>query len=266
MSGAPMLAAHGLAFGYRPDRRVLDGVSLEARTGTLTCVLGPNGGGKTTLLKCLLGLLVPDAGTIDLDGHPLATLPLRERARRMAYVPQTPASAFAFSAQEIVLMGRLAHMGALGLAGRQDLEIVRAALQMTGVGSLAGRTLEELSGGEAQCVMIARALAQQPAVLLLDEPTSHLDLRNQLAIFAMLRRVAHEWPMAVICVAHDLNLAARHADRLVFVAGGRVTADGAPAEVLRPDLVESVYGVRVEFVPRPGGLPFVVAAEPRAGE
>lgn len=263
MSGGVMLAARGLGFGYRPGVRVLDGVDLEARTGSLTCVLGPNGGGKTTLLRCLLGLLKPQAGTVELDGRALDALRPRERARRMAYVPQTPVSAFAFSARDIVLMGRLAHLGVLGLAGQQDLEIVRAALRMTGVEALAGRTLDELSGGEAQCVMIARALAQQPSVLLLDEPTSHLDLRNQSAIFDMLRRVAHEWPMAVVCVAHDLNLAARHADALAFIAGGRVRAAGAPADVLRQDLVESVYGVSVEFVPRPGGLPLVAAGDPR---
>ncbi len=157
-------------------------------------------------------------------------------------------------------MGRLSHLGALGLAGAKDLEIVRAAMEMTGTEALAGRTLDELSGGEAQRVMIARALAQQPTILLLDEPTSHLDLRHQMSVTAMLRRVAHDWPMAVVCVSHDLNVAARFGDRLVLIADGRVAADGPPGDVLRADLLRDVYGVEVDLVPRTeAGPPLVVA-------
>ena len=257
------ISARGLAFAYRPAEPVLRGVDLDARAGELVCILGPNGGGKTTLLRCLLGLAAPSGGTVTIDGRPLEGLRARERARRLAYVPQTPGSAFAFDAREIVLMGRLSHLGALGLAGAQDLEIVRAAMEMTGTAALAGRTLDELSGGEAQRVMIARALAQQPTILLLDEPTSHLDLRHQMSVTSMLRRVAHDWPMAVLCVSHDLNVAAAFADRLVLVAGGRIAADGPPADVLRPDLLRGVYGIDVDLVPRPGsGPPLVVARVP----
>ncbi len=260
------ISARGLAFAYRPVEPVLRGIDLDARAGELVCILGPNGGGKTTLLRCLLGLAAPTAGTVSLDGRPLAGLRPRERARRLAYVPQTPASAFAFTAREIVLMGRLSHLGSLGLAGAKDLEIVRAAMEMTGTAGLEGRTLDELSGGEAQRVMIARALAQQPTILLLDEPTSHLDLRHQMSVTSMLRRVAHDWPMAVLCVSHDLNVAARFADRLVLIAGGRVAADGPPADVLRADLLRDVYGIEVDLVPRPEpGPPLVVARPPAQG-
>lgn len=256
----PAIRARGLAFAYRPDDPVLRGVDLEARAGELVCILGPNGGGKTTLLRCLLGLVEPTDGEVRIDGQPLADLRPRERARFLAYVPQTPVSAFAFTAAEIVLMGRLAHTGALGLAGATDRDVVRAALEMTGTAGLAGRTLDELSGGEAQRVMIARALAQQPSILLLDEPTSHLDLRHQTAVTAMLQRVAHDWPMAVLCVSHDLNTAARFADRLVLVADGRIRGDGPPRDLLRPDLLREVYGVGVDLIPRPGndGPPIVI--------
>jgi iron complex transport system ATP-binding protein len=259
------ISARGLAFGYRSAEPVLRGIDLDANAGELVCLLGPNGGGKTTLLRCLLGLAVPSSGTVTLDGRPLAGLKPRERARRLAYVPQSPASAFAFTAREIVLMGRLSHLGVLGLAGAKDLEIVRAAMEMTGTEALAGRTLDELSGGEAQRVMIARALAQQPTILLLDEPTSHLDLRHQMSVTAMLRRVARDWPMAVLCVSHDLNVAARFADRLVLIAGGRVAADGPPDSVLRADLLREVYGIEVDLVPRPDpGPPLVIARPPES--
>jgi ABC-type cobalamin/Fe3+-siderophores transport system ATPase subunit len=257
-----VLEARGLCFEYRRGEPVLRGVSLSAAAGRLTTVLGPNGSGKTTLLKCLLGWLNPAEGEILLDGKPLASYSQKAAARLLAYVPQTPASAFAFPVRELVLMGRFAHAGALGLAGRQDLEVARAAMEMTGTAEFAGRTLEELSGGEAQRVMIARALAQQPSVMLLDEPTSHLDIRNQLRIYDMMGRLAHEWGMAVVCVSHDVNLAARFADEMVFMRGGRVIAAGRPARVIREDILERVYAVEVKLVPAEGKpVPLVVAEQ-----
>lgn len=256
----PALSARGLHFAYRSAEPVLRGVDLEIRAGEFIGLLGPNGGGKTTLLRCLLGLANPTAGGVWIDGRPLSGLRPRERARRLAYVPQTPASAFAFTAREIVTMGRLSHLGALGFAGAGDAEIVRAAMRMTETEALAGRTLGELSGGEAQRVMIARALAQQPSILLLDEPTSHLDLRHQMSVAAMLRRIASDWPMAVVCASHDINVAARFADRLVFMSGGRIAADGPPAEALCGSLLREVYGVEVDLIPHPGhAVPLAVA-------
>ena len=262
---APVLVARGLACGYalRPD--VLRGVDFAAAPGAFVCLLGRNGSGKTTLLRALLGLLTPRAGAVELDGRPLEAVPLRARARRLAYVPQAPSATFAFTVEEIVAFGRLAHQGALGLAGEQDRAIVREALRMTGAEGLESRTLDELSGGEAQCVMIARALAQQPGVLLLDEPASHLDLRNQLRVFAMLRRIAHDWPMAVVCVSHDVNLAARYADRLALLADGRLLADGPPDAILRADLLRAAYDIDVDLLPRPGEpLPVVWPREKSA--
>jgi iron complex transport system ATP-binding protein len=193
-----------------------------------------------------------------MDGADIRDYSPRQLARLVAYVPQVPASAFSFCVGEIVLMGRFSHAGMMGLAGEQDLAVARAAMQMTGVSELADRTLEELSGGQAQCAMIARALAQQPSVILLDEPTSHLDIRNQLSIHRMMQRLAHDWQMAVVCVSHDVNLAARFADELVLMRDGAVVATGTPAEVIRRDVLEKTYGVDIELVPAGDGVPIVV--------
>jgi len=170
----------------------------------------------------------------------------------MAYVPQQPGVAFAFTAAEIVLTGRLSHTGILGLTSRQDQEIGRAAMEMTGTVDFADRMLDELSGGEAQCVMIARALAQQPSVLLLDEPTSHLDIANQLKIYRMMRRLADDWEMAVVCVSHDINLAARFADELVLMRDGRVVAAGAVEQVIDREILAETYGVEIDLIESPG--------------
>jgi len=260
-SAPAALEARQIHFAYRPGEPVLHGVSLTARPGRLLCLLGPNGSGKTTLLRCLLGELRPSAGEVFLHGRAVRSYRARARARALAYVPQQPRSAFSFPAEEIVLMGRFSHTGALGRAGQIDRAVAREALKMTETLPLARRPLEELSGGEAQRVMIARALAQQPQVLLLDEPTSHLDMKHQIGIYAMLRRVAHDWPMAVVSVSHDVNLAARFADELLLLRAGRAAAAGAPADVVRADVLERTYDVRVELIAAPGGgVPMVRAA------
>jgi len=257
--GPHVLEARDLTFAYRPGRDVLQQVSVSAKAGKLICVLGPNGSGKTTLLRCLLGVRRPDGGEVRLDGRALKKHSRRELARLLAYVPQIPGAAFAFTVRQIVLMGRFAHTGVLGMTGRHDQAVAEAAMKMTGTARLADRTLDELSGGEAQCVMIARALAQQPQVLLLDEPTSHLDVKNQLIIYRMMVRLAHDWPMAVVCVSHDVNLAARFADELVLMRRGRVVADGTPAEVVRAEVLREAYDVRIELIDTGSPVPMVVA-------
>jgi len=256
--------AAGLSFAYRPSAPVLRDVDLRAEPGKLLCVLGPNGSGKTTLLRCLLGRLTPRAGTIRLGDRALGSYDARALARRLAYVPQTPGAAFGFTAMELVLMGRFAHTGLLGLAGATDRAVARQAMIMTETTDFASRTLGELSGGEAQRVMIARALAQQPAVMLLDEPTSQLDIRNQLMIYTMMRRLAHDWPMAVVCVSHDVNLAARFADRLVLMRDGRVAAAGTSEQVIREDVLQRVYDVAVDLIPAGETVPLVRARQAQA--
>jgi len=232
-NGAHVLSAKEIEFEYRPGQSVLRKVTLKGSAGKLLCILGPNGSGKTTLLRCLLGQLRPASGSILLDGRPLRSYSPRALARLLAYVPQIPSSAFAFTVQELVLMGRFAHTGPMGLASQTDLAVAREAMKMTNTLQFAPRMLSELSGGEAQRVMIARALAQQPQVCLLDEPTSHLDIKNQLTIYEMMTRLGHGWEMAVICVSHEVNLAARFADELVLMRAGEVLAAGSPADVIR---------------------------------
>ena len=239
---------------------MLDGVDLAAAAGKVVCVLGANGSGKTTLLGCLLGQHRPGSGSIELDGRAVGSYSPRQRARLMAYVPQQPGAAFAFTAAEIILSGRLSHIGILGLTSDQDRQIARAAMEMTGTLDFADRMLDELSGGEAQCVMIARALAQQPSVMLLDEPTSHLDIANQLKIYRMMRRLADDWQMAVVCVSHDINLAARFADQLVLMRDGRVVAGGAVEQVIDREILAETYGVEIDLIQTPGRtIPIVQA-------
>jgi iron complex transport system ATP-binding protein len=255
-----IVTASDLRFAYRAGNDVLCGVNLTARRGRFTCLLGPNGSGKTTLLKLLLGVLPPGSGTIELEGKPLVTYSPKALAKKIAYVPQTPTSALNFPVRELVLMGRYAHTGAMGLPSETDLQIARLAMEMTESTDVAGRTLEELSGGQAQCAMIARALAQQPSVCLLDEPTSHLDIRNQLKIYRMMQRLAHDWNMAVVCVSHDINLAARFADELTLMKQGGVVAGGGPGDVLREDLLRETYDVDVELIPTNNDKPPIVRA------
>ncbi len=255
-----VVEACDIAFAYRPDEPVLRSVSLSARPGRFCCLLGPNGSGKTTFLRCLLGQLKPSGGQIRLDGKALQSYSPKSLARMLAYVPQVPVSAFAFSVRELVLMGRFAHAGTLGLAGEQDVAVAHQAMLMTETVEFADRTLDELSGGEAQCVMIARALAQQPSVMLLDEPTSHLDIRNQLKIYRMMQTLAHDWHMAIVCVSHDVNLAGRFADELVLMREGNVVASGQPSEVICEDVLQRTYDVDIELVRSEGrAIPIVWA-------
>ena len=255
--GNDTLIARGLHFAYQKGRDVLRGADLTARSGALLCVLGPNGSGKTTLLRCLLGRLKPRKGRILLANCPLGSYLPRQLARQLAYVPQFPSSAFDFTAGQIVRMGRLSHTGPLGLIGENDREVVRLAMQMTDTVEFADRSLMELSGGEAQRVMIARALAQQPSVLLLDEPTSHLDVRHQMTIYRMMTRLAHDWRMAVVCVSHDVNLAARFADELIVMKDGQVLADGPARDVVCPEVLSEAYDVRVALVDSGDEMPMV---------
>jgi iron complex transport system ATP-binding protein len=222
----------------------LEEVTLEARAGEFVGLLGPNGAGKSTLVRLVAGLLAPASGTVRLCGFDPHATPRRTVARSCALVPQEPRSSWPFSVRESVMMGRAAHQGLLGIAGRFDHGAVEGALQACDLVALADRRLDSLSGGERRRVFFARGLAQEPKVLLLDEPTAFLDLAHQVAVMKMAR-VAARGGLCVVAVLHDLNLAADACDRLMVLSRGRLVAQGPPAEVLTAERVRTVWGVPV---------------------
>ena len=245
MSGpAPLLEAERVSFAYGPNE-VLRQVSLALVPGELVGVIGPNGSGKTTLVRLLSGVLAPAGGTVRLGGRPLAAYRRGEIARRLAVVPQDPAVEFPFTALEVVLMGRAPHLPTFGFPRARDVAIARAAMARLEVAELADRPLDRLSGGERQRVLLARALAQEPQALLLDEPTTHLDLRHQAGIHDVVRELRCERGTAVLSVLHDLNLAATYCDRLVLLAEGRIARQGTPDAVLTRDALGAAYGAAV---------------------
>jgi iron complex transport system ATP-binding protein len=258
------LTLSGVEFGYGA-RPLFRGVDLALCDGEMTAVLGPNGSGKTTLVRLASGHLRPQAGSIRLGERDLATLNARERARSISVVPQETTLTFRYTVDEVVMMGRAPHQGLLGVESAADREQVDLALERTGAGELARRPFDELSGGERQRVVLARALAQQPRVLLLDEPTSFLDLKHRLLIYDLLTRLNEETGLTVLVVSHDINLVARHCRRLLLLQDGAVQADGAPVEVLVPENIRAVYGVDSEVRVDPvTGRPYVVALPPRS--
>ena len=236
----------GFAYGRRA---VLDAVSFAVAPGELVGVIGPNGAGKTTLVRLLAGVLAPSTGTVRLDGRALGSYRRRDVARRLAVVPQDAHVQFPFTALEIVLMGRAAHLPRLGFPRARDLAVARAAMERLEVGHLEERPLDHVSGGERQRVLLSRALAQEPDVLLLDEPTTHLDLRHQAGIHEVLRDLVRTRGTAIVSVLHDLNLAAMYCDRLVLLADGRVARMGPPSEVLTAEVLGSAYRTSVYVGP-----------------
>ena len=252
-----MLAATGLSFAFG-TQHVLRDVSLDVRAGGMVGVLGPNGCGKTTLLRLLAGSLPADRGSVALDGRALASIDRRSLARRIAVVPQHTHLAFDYSVQEVALMGRYPHLGAFEVEGPQDLAAAQAALEATGTAHLAHRPFNTLSGGEQQRVAIASALAQLDVrtsahlhatrFLLLDEPTASLDLRYQVEVAALIARLhaegqASDSPLSIVTSTHDLRFAATVCTTVVLLAEGRVMAVGSPAQVLTPDTLASAYGL-----------------------
>jgi iron complex transport system ATP-binding protein len=241
--------AVGFAYPAAEGRRVrafaLRDFDLALRPGEILGVIGPNSAGKTTLIRLLTKILEPAQGEIRLDGTPLGRLSRWELARHVAVVAQDVPPGLPVTVEQVVLMGRFPHAPRRFFETADDLAVARAAMARTGVADLAGAPVESLSGGERQRVMLARALAQEPRLLALDEPTAHLDLRYQVECAALLRRINRERGVTVLLVSHDLNLAAEVSDRLLLLHEGRIAALGAPAEVLEEARLAGVYGCSV---------------------
>ncbi|HVN64525.1 MAG TPA: heme ABC transporter ATP-binding protein [Candidatus Binataceae bacterium] len=258
---APVLRATAISAGY-PDVPVLHDVSIEVNAGELFAIVGPNGAGKSTLLKVLSGSIAPHSGTVELFGRPIGSIDRRERARHVASVAQETSAAFSFTVLEIVLMGRAPHLGAFHFESEHDLGIAIAALERFGLAHLAARPIQELSGGERKRVFLARALAQEPMLVLLDEPTAFLDLKHVAEIFTYFRALCADRKLAAVVTLHDLNAAATYADRVMILKGGTVAACGAPVEVLTAENLRRVYEteVIVERNPATGALMVFPAA------
>ena len=246
-----MLQVDSLAFGF-PGRTVGRDVSFGVAAGEVMCVLGPNGGGKTTLFRTILGLLEKHGGSVRIDGEALETLDRREIARRVGYVPQGHAAYFAYTVREFVLMGRTAHVGVFASPGKPDLRVTDTALEALGIPHLAHKSVTEISGGERQLALVARALAQEPKLLVLDEPTASLDFGNQVRVLEKLASLAASG-IAILFSSHDPDHAFLCARRALLLAAGRVLEIGTPREVIRADTLERMYRVSVQVLPLPGG-------------
>jgi iron complex transport system ATP-binding protein len=245
------IRTENLIFAYK-EKPVLDGVSLSIESGEMVGILGPNGSGKTTLLK-IFSAVLSGRGEVKLNGRAIETYSKRELSRIFAVVAQENQIQFPYTAAEIVLMGRASFHSPLVLEGKRDLEVARSSMQFTDCLSLSDRYLHELSGGEKQRVIIARALAQEPQILLLDEPSAFLDLKHQVQVFELMRRLNHERGLTIVAALHDLNLAALFFPRLVILREGKVYREGSPREVLTEKTIEEVYGIRVRVEPDPSG-------------
>ena len=257
-AGTDRLRARDLKLAYG-DRVVVDGLDFEVEGGTITAVIGPNGCGKSTLLRALGRLLQPQRGEVLLDGEKIHKMSTKEVARILGVLPQSPAAPEGLTVADLVARGRHPHQSWYRQWSSDDESAVAEALAMTGIGDLAERTLDELSGGQRQRAWLSMALAQGTDLLLLDEPTTYLDLSHQVDVLELVGRLHDESGRTVVMVLHDLNLAARYADRLVAMKDGAIVASGEPGEVLTEELLADVFDLRARVIPDPvAGTPMVV--------
>jgi len=245
-----MLKIVNLSVSYG-SRRVLQDVSLNVQSGEVAALIGPNGAGKSTLVRAVSGVIPVAGGTVRTNGTDLLALPAMQRARHLAVVPQAVFLPPAFSVWETVLLGRTPYLNFLGQTSAADEDIARRALVRVDALDLAERRVGELSGGEQQRVLLARALAQSTPILLLDEPTSNLDLHYQVSFMDMVHSLAKQDNLAVLVALHDLNLAARYADRVALLVNGEIKAAGSPRQVLTQEIISEAYHLPVEVVPHP---------------
>ncbi len=252
---SPLFELERLSFSYG-ERKAVDGVDLIVRPGEMVGIVGPNGAGKSSLMAILAGVRSSYEGSCRFAGREIAAWDRRALARRVAFIPQSLRLEFPFTAEQVVFMGRTPHCRGL-FETAADRAAVDRALDLTDARQFANRPFGELSGGEKQRVVLASALAQEPEALLLDEPTTFLDLQHQLGLYSLLRELAREGK-AILAVTHDLNLAATYSDRLVVIACGQAVADGPPRQVLQAEMVERVFGAKVEVIETAAGKPWAV--------
>ena len=244
-------------------RVVVSGLSLDIRPGQMMGLVGPNGCGKSTIIKALSRIISPGSGRILLNGRDIARIPRIELARQLGVVPQIPLLPSTFTVFEVVLMGRNPHLGLFQYEGPRDMDIAWRAMEKTSIQNLSRRRIGDLSGGEIQCVVIARVLAQETAAMLLDEPTANLDIGRQIEVLDLIKGLCRQQGLTVVIALHDLNLAAQYCDRLALLYNGRVHAEGAPGEVINADNIRQVYGAGSYVYTHPAvNLPAVL---PNAG-
>ena len=241
---APVLSCEQVSFSYGAVE-VLSAICCEVSAGEILGLLGPNGSGKSTLVRLMSGVRVPRVGRVTYGGRDLQTYSRDELARAIAVVPQETAIELPFSVLEVVLMGRSPYLGKFGFESTHDLAVAQRAMTYTGVASLSTREVHALSGGERQRVILARALAQEPRVLLLDEPTAFLDIKHQVAVYDLMKQLSREQGLAVVAILHDLNLAALYCDRLALLKAGRIFCQGTPEQVLTYTNIKAVYETEV---------------------
>lgn len=247
---APVLQVEDLHYHHDHGDHRLKGISFELEPGELCCLLGPNGAGKTTLLRCLLGFTEPKQGNLKLSGEPITELSARQRARLVAYVPQNTSSAFPFTALDIAVMGRTPHISLISTPSEKDREMTMGVLEELGIAHLADRSFSQLSGGERQLTLIARALVQESPTLVLDEPTAALDYGNAMRILRTARELASQG-RAVLMTTHEPDHVLAGADRALLLDEGRLIADGKPASTLTSQSMSRLYGIDVHVVPTP---------------
>ena len=261
----PCLEAAQLHFRFA-DAVIVNGVDLQVTPGRIVGVVGPNGAGKSTLVRLLSRVLTPETGRILLNGRDLGAWRSGELARLLTVVPQSPELPPGFTSKEVVLMGRTPFLGWLGRETDRDHSIAREAMTETDTWHLAARRTHQLSGGERQRVVLARALAQNPSILLMDEPTAHLDINHQIDVMSLIRRLVEERCIAALLICHDLNLAARYCDEMILLRAGAVLARGTPAHVLTATHIAEAYGATVMIVRHPtDGTPVVLPSAASGG-
>ncbi len=236
-----------LHFRYE-DNTILKGVDLTAGKGQFTGILGPNGCGKTTLLRNISGYLKPQKGEVSILGRAVKSLNTKEKAKLIGYVPQESITEFSFTAYDVVMMGRMPYLKRFQRESREDREAVREAMELTRTWDLKNRIANQLSGGERQRVFIARALAQKPVILLMDEPVSHLDIKHQISIINLIGTLCHTMNITALVVLHDINLAARYCDSVVLMKEGRVVSSGSPRRALTAKNIRNVFDIDVDIL------------------